>query len=256
MKNKYAAALCATTLLGASSVQAAIITHYDIDFSSPTHTLGSVPATGPSSDTPSSVVFGQPVVESSLGALSDQALVFNTTGNTTPCCFYDQIELDLNAGYDNYQLSFDLSTDNYVDSGSTNNFAVLFDTPQVRRIDFENSGDVSTYQPFLGTSTIGTDVFDDNELLSMLVDIDLGLNTWDIFLNSSLLHSGFFDTSGSDIGSVRFSLGSASTTHFDSVGLDNILLTSRVGVPEPSTLMLLGAGLLGFSQLRKARAHS
>ncbi len=55
----------------------------------------------------------------------------------------------------------------------------------------------------------------------MLVDIDLVMNTWDIFQNGSLLYNGFFDTSGGDIESIRFSYGTTSSTGFDSVGLDD-----------------------------------
>lgn len=243
----------AALLLGASSAQAAIVTHYDIDFSSPVNTVGNAPATGLGSNTPSSVVFGQPLVGNSLGALTDQPLIFNTTGNSGGCCSYDQIRLAVGAGYDNYQLSFNLSTESFVNTGANNRLALLFDTPQVRNIYFGNDGNISTYQPSLPSQTIGS--FVDGELVSMLVDIDLVMNTWDIFQNGSLLYNGFFDTSGGDIGSIRFSYGSTSSTGFDSVGLDDILLTSRVAVPEPSMWMLMGLGLLGLMRFNKTRAR-
>ncbi len=252
MENKSILALGVVALLGASSAQAAIVTHYDIDFSSPTHSVGSAPTTDSGSNTPSSVVFGQPVVGNSLGALTDQPLVFNTTGNGG-CCSYDQIRLDVGAGYDNYQLSFNMSSENFVNTGANNRFTLLFDTPEVRNVYFGN-GDISIFQPSI-SSTIGS--FADGDLVSMLIDIDLVTNTWDIFQNGSLLHNGFFDTSGGDIESIRFSYGSTSSTNFDSVGLDDILLTSQVAtVPEPSVWMLMGLGLLGLMRLNKAKRSS
>ncbi|WP_424097205.1 hypothetical protein [Moorena producens] len=233
-------------LLGVDSVQAVPITYYDIDFSAPTHTLGSAPTEGFSSDTISSVVFGNPVVESSFGPLTSESLVFNTKGNTTPCCFYDQIKLDLGGGSDRYQVSFDLSTRNYVNTGSANTFTLLFDTPQVRTIHFMSNGTIRYFYPFQGSGTIGS--FSDNTLLNMMVDINLAASTWDIFMNDSLLYSGLFSPSGDDINSLRFSFGGVSTTSFDSIGLDNIRVTNGEvveTVPEPSSCNFLSLLTLG-----------
>ncbi len=233
-------------LLGLGSAHAASITYYDVDFSAPTHTIGSSPTEGSSSDTISSIVFGQPVVESSFGALSSESLVFNTTGNTTPCCFYDQIELDLGKGSDQYRVSFDLSTSNYVNTGSGNTFTLLLDTPEVRNIHFNNDGTISYFIPFQGSGVIGS--FSDNSLLNMMVDVNLAASTWDISMNGSLLHSGVFSPSVNDINSLRFSFGGLSTTSFDSVGLDNIRVTNgedMTGVPEPRSSSLILLGLMG-----------
>ena len=232
--------------LAICSVGAVPVTYYDINFSSPTHTVGSAPTVGSGIDTPSSIVFGQPTVESSLGGLTDQALIFNTTGNSTTCCFYDQIELQMGFGSSHYQVSFDFSSENFVNTESGNTFTVLFDTPQVRNVYFNNSGSISYFNPGAGSGTIGS--FADNQMLNMLIDIDLVSSVWEIFANGSLLFSGMFTPSGDDIESIRFSFGGIDTTTHDSVGIDNILVTNgeTMAVPEPSSLLMLSLGLLGL----------
>lgn len=250
---KLFVALGLAPLLFASTSQAAVITHYDIDFSAPTHTVGSAPTTGSGTDTPSSTTFGSTNVESSFNALSGESLVFNTSGNTEPCCFYDQIKLDLSAGYDNYQLSFDMAADAFVNTGSNNAFRVLFDTPQVRSLDFKNNGSIGVYHPF-GPSSANTGSFTNDMLYNVMVDINLVTNLWDIKVNSLSIFSGAFTSTGGDINSIRFSFGAmtsgASTVH-DSVGIDNIKLTSQV--PVPATLALLVLGLLGLATSKRRK---
>ena len=226
-------------------------TYYDIDFSSPTHTLGSAPTVGSGIDTPSSIVFGQPTVESSLGGLTDQALVFNTTGNTNLCCYYDQIRLAMGFGSDHYQVSFDLSSEQFVNTESSNAFTVFFDTPQVRNVYFNNTGTISYHNPGVGSGVIGS--FADNQMLSMLIDIDLLASTWEILANGSSLFGGTFSPSGDDIESIRFSFGGVNSTNHDSVGIDNILVTNgeSIAVPEPSSLLMLILGILGLLFTRR-----
>ena len=250
MKLKVLAGAVVSQLLVVTSAQAVPTTYYDIDFSAPINTVGSTPATGSGTDTVSSVVFGQPVVESSFGALADESLVFNTTGNTGGCCHYDQIKLDLGESSDRYQVSFDLSTENYVNTGAGNTFTLLFDTPQVRNIYFQNDGTIREYARVLGS-------FSDNSLLNMMIDINLATNTWDVFMNGGLLSTSVFTPSGDDIESLRFSFGGSSTTSFDSVGIDNIKVTNGevlASVPEPAALSLMLLGLIGVGFNRRKYA--
>ena len=236
-------------LWGFGSAHAEPMTYYDIDFSAPTHTVGRPPLERFSLNTISSVVFGEPLVESSFGALTSESLVFNTTGNT-PSFFYDQISLSLGRDSDRYQLSFDLSTDHFVSTGSSNRFALIFDTSQVRRIDFNNDGTISYDHPFQGSGVIGS--FSDNTLLSITVNVNIAARTWDILMNDNLLHSGIFFPSGGDIESLRFSFGSitsiSGSSTFDSVGLDNIQITNGEAVaevPEFISVKLLLFSLIG-----------
>ncbi len=231
------AAFC---LLRFDSAHAVSMTYYDIGFSEPIHTVGSPPSEGSNPDTISNIVFGEPLVESSFGVLTNESLVFNTAGNT-PSFFYDQIKLDLANNSDRYRLSFDLSTNNFVNTGSTNTFTLLFDTPEVRSISFNNNGTIRYFHPSEGSGIIGN--FSDNTLLKMIVDVNLATSTWNIFMNNDLLHSGIFFPSTDDINSLRFSFGGINSSTFDSIGLDNLQITNGedlATVPEPLTI--LGAG--------------
>ncbi len=175
MKLKVLTGVTIFQLLLAASAQAIPTTYYDIDFSTPTHNVGAAPTTGTGTDKVSSVVFGQPVVESSFGALSSESLVFNTTGNSQRCCYYDQIKLGLGKGSDRYQVLFDLSTENYVNTGSGNTFTLLFDTPEVRNIYFNNDGTIRYYNTYGPSGAIGN--FTDGSLLNMMIDVSLVANT-------------------------------------------------------------------------------
>ena len=122
-----------------SSILKADEVFYDITFSSPEHTVGHVPITGSSPTRPSQIVFGAPIVSSSLGLLQNQPLVFNTTGNR-PSFYYDQIILIVSKNAAFYYVAFDVLTQNLI--GSTNQFKLLFDTPTVRNIVFRNNGTI------------------------------------------------------------------------------------------------------------------
>lgn len=239
MRISFLSAALVLAVVSAES-QAAPVVLYDVNFEAPTHIVGNPPTTGSGPNTPSSIVFGAPVISNNFAALPGQSLVFNTTGNTTPCCFYDQIQFNLGNGYSNYNVAFDVSTSNYVNAGSGNTFALLFDTPTVQNLYFENNGTIRTFAGG-GSSVIGT--FSDNTLLNMNVNVDLLASQWNISMNGTSLFTGTFNASGGDVFNMRYSFGGAGTTNFDSVGLDNVVVSA---VPVPAAVWLLGSGLLGL----------
>lgn len=213
--------------------------HYRINFSS--DIVGSLPTTGISSDTVSSVNLGQPTIEAELGSLN-QPLVFNP--NIGP---YEQIELNLGLGYKNYKLSFDIETNNLV--GSPYNFSVLFDTPQVHSLDFHGNVGVNTFNPAPTPLAKGRNIgaFSDNTLMDVDINVNLNEEIWTIDVGSLPVYRGVFYANDNDVNTIRFSLspwhGSATLDPSVFVGIDNIVVSS---IPVPATGWLLGSGLLGL----------
>jgi hypothetical protein len=239
------ASLAASLFLNPLSVNADLLTLYDIDFESPTYTAGSAPSIGTDIDQVSGIVFGMPTVESTASA--GQFLQFNANSST-----YEQIRLNMGQDYDNYQISFDFMSSNL--SGSDYAFTLLADTPTVRIFSFIGTTGVRYWAPFVQPINGGN--FADNTSYHVSIDYDLLVGSVSVWLNDGLLGTRSFDTSGDDIESFRFSLspamGGAGLDPSISVNLDNILVTTRTAsVPEPSTFLLLSMGLIGVVSVRK-----
>ena len=242
----YLALWFIVTILFPCKVNATI--YYDIDFSSPLHTIGQAPTTGSSIYTPSEIVSGQPVVSQSLGALQDQPLVFNTLGNS-PFFYYDQIQLNMNRGTGFYYTSFDILTQSLM--GSRNHFVVLFDTPCVHNITFQNDGTINLF----GKKQIN---YLENQLMHFEVLMNVAQKQASIILNGNEVFDGaLWESSACPVKylrAIRFSLGlvsgidsSDSQTY---VGIDNIHATDYV-IPEPATLSLLALGAFLAGRRRK-----
>jgi hypothetical protein len=244
-KLSLVASLAGSLFLNPLSVNAGLLTLYDIDFESPTHSVGSAPSIGADIDQVSRIIFGSPTVESTTS--TDQFLQFNANSST-----YEQIQLNMGQGYDNYQINFDFLSSNL--SGSDYAFTLLADTPIVRNFSFSGTTGVRYWAPFVQSINGGN--FADNTNYHVSIDYDLLVGSVSVWLNDGLLGTRSFTTSGDDIESFRFSLspamGGAGSDPSISVNLDNILVTTRTAsVPEPNTLLLLSVGLIGMASLRK-----
>ncbi|MCB1875601.1 MAG: hypothetical protein KDH88_06460 [Chromatiales bacterium] len=226
-----------------------VVEHYRIDFGSPPHTVGGTPATGSGPDTVSAVVFGQPVVAASYGPQLDETLVFNPDLETM-----QQIRLDLNRGYDNYRIGFDLVTDAL--AGSDYNFAVLLDTDvtDTKSLNFHGSVGVRTFNPtqapldrarILGPLSDGT-------LVHVEVEVDLLDNSWTASSTAFAGFSGSFDPVGTDLSSIRFSIAPWTGSTPDPTvfaAIDNIVVSSSTAPVVPTAWLLL-VGLAGLLRYR------
>ncbi|WLQ15850.1 hypothetical protein O5O45_07975 [Hahella aquimaris] len=234
----------------AVNAQAGVITHYDVDFNSPVHTPGSTPTTGSGADTPTRIVFGSPTVKERFGALDDQPLVFNSTGNSAPY-LYDQIGFRLGRGYDNYRFEYDILASNLI--GSEYQMTLFLDTPTVQNVYLRPNGQIGLTGR-MPSPPPATTYFQEDSILKFVIDVDLAASTWEIAVNGSHVTSSPFRSSGGDIDSFRFSLGkigSNSPRNDDVyVALDNLKVTSFVDDPvpvsEPGAFALFGMALLGF----------
>ncbi|MFN8548627.1 MAG: FlgD immunoglobulin-like domain containing protein [Candidatus Eisenbacteria bacterium] len=214
-------ALFATiALLGLSDPASATL--YDVDWSSPPHNVGYPPAIsyGPAvRRSPTQIIFGNPLVVSALGAMTEQPLQFDSWDGST-----DQVEFRLDdlPIYEFYSLESDVLVESAEAGGA---FTLLFAGPAVRRIDFESSGTVSQfvsglpYTP-IGSYTIGT-------IVHLKVDINLVTDTWAIYLDNALAWEGDFGSS-SELDDATFS---TSTIPLKGVraAIDNVTITEDAG---------------------------
>jgi hypothetical protein len=202
---------------------------YDLDFGSPPHTVGLPPVVGggpPPRDTVSSINFGTPTVVASLGLLGDQPLQFDSFDNQG-----DQIELHL----------FDLPPSSFyvlecevlvMTQASNADFAILFDTPQIRTIRFAFGGNVNIFVPGVSSQSIGT--FALGAIVDLRVEVNLAADTWTIFLDNVLAHTGGFG-GATQINDVRFSSPVVPNPAGILAGLDNVRIGETAPVAVEST---------------------
>ena len=186
---------------------------YDVDFSSPTHTVGQPPTTGggpPPRDTVSSIVFGDPTVVTAVGALNDQPCEFRSVDGTT-----DQflLQLDDLPADTKYRLKCKV-----IFISGTSNFTILFDTPQVRNIHFQPNGTVRIFVPGGSNKVIGNYMI--GQVVELQVDVDFDADNWEIRLDGTLAHSGAFGAA-TELRSIRYSLPQAALA-----GVDDIEITA------------------------------
>jgi hypothetical protein len=105
-----------------------------------------------------------------------------------------------------------------------------------------------------GVFGIGFNYFNyGNPLFNALVTYGNG-STEDIALASAFLSNSFWGiTSDLEIKSIHFGLANAGATQQGSFGIDNLTIGNARAVPETSTLLLMGLGLIGLSVSRRKK---
>jgi hypothetical protein len=183
---------------------------YILDFDSPPHTVGLPPATGAGPaprTTVSGVVFGTPTVVSSLGALADQPLKFDSRDWQ-----YDQIALGLSdlPSSQVYCIESDVVIDDQGASGPAfGRFAIHHDTPRVVNIDFVN-GTIRVSAGRIGTYALG-------QVIRVQSEVDLAADVWNVFLDGRLAYSGRFVIDAPRLDQVRFGTSLGAVAAIDNV---------------------------------------
>lgn len=208
---------------------------YDINFQTPGQGLNQTVQTGSAPEYISSVVFGNPQVVSSFGGLTDQPLLFTSTGaSPAPPGYYTQVQLNL--GIPN-PPTLDLSFD-FTDVGAGHWFIIYFDTPEVRNFEF-NQGLISFLNPSLPDDNFGT--YTQGHAYHFDIHLNYQLNNWTFYENNTDIGSGAFDASGSSLQSIRFNY-IAPQPDVSGTAIDNVI----VAVPEPAHLSIMTLALAAF----------
>jgi hypothetical protein len=124
-----------------------------------------------------------------------------------------------------YYTSFDVVTQNLI--GSSNQFTVLFDTPQVQNITFLSSG----FCDLFGRAVVP---YQDGHLMHFEVFMNIAQKHTTVYVNGTERYNGVFSPR-SYLTSIRFSFGlrssGATADHSSYAGLDNIYVASDVPTP-------------------------
>jgi hypothetical protein len=235
-------------LLIASSAFSQVI--YDIDFNAPGQPANQLVRTGAAPQFVSQIVYGSPMVLPAFGSLLDQPLVLNMVGNA-PSFYYDQIQLNLpRLQSPVLDVAFDFTSRGLI--GSQARLTVLFDTPSVRDVFFQNDGQIALYSPTLGPANVGS--FSDGEEFRVGIHVDLAQKQWFLLKNGTALGSAPF-TPDDYVQDIRISYGlqlSSGTPDGSSAAIDNLVIS----VPEPASAdsFAVGICLLWVHLLRSKRS--
>lgn len=165
--------------------------------------------------------------------------------------YYDQIRLGVPVLAEPIlRLEFDFESRGLI--GSDANFTVLFDTPTVRKINFDNEGRIrlEAWGPQgLINSTIGN--FNDGESSHISIVIDHETDDWSIYQDYDLIGGGTVSID-ERIQSIRLSFGlisSVGTPDASAVAIDNLVLSN---IPEPANAAVL-VSLITFAMCATKR---
>ena len=192
---------------------------YNVDFSSPVHTVGSRPAIHSVKyprETPTFITSGNPHVVESFYSLNDQPCVFG--GYVMDWPDYDQLEFEIEQNYNiysrfvKYRFEMDLLIFKFAGASSNEAFTILFDMPNVQKIVFHPDGTI-TYGEY---DIVGT--FEFGNQMHVQIDIDIDSKIFRLFVDGQEIIE---DSIGAfHFSSVRLSMHSSSV---DSIlGVDNI----------------------------------
>nr|WP_298145724.1 hypothetical protein [uncultured Pseudomonas sp.] len=201
---------------------------YDVPFASPPNISGEKVAIDASSQTPSAIVFGEPVMQSNFAGLPGNWAVFNTP----TCGAYEQIRFDLPGDTKKITLSYDIDTQ-YLNN-SDNNFAVLIDSTGYSGRSINLHGGNNRMYLF-NSGSFFFDTFVDQRTYRMDIVADVLDNSLTISVDGFQKYSG--PLGSTDLKSIRMSLspwtGAASICDRSNVAVSNIKVETPDAPVEP-----------------------
>jgi hypothetical protein len=236
-----------------SGALASDVVLYDVDFSAPRFTAGTVSATG-GTDAPSSLI-GQPLVQSTFGGALSQSLEFRTATNRP----FPGIVFDIGFPAPRYHVEFDTIIES-LPTGTSQLFSLVarmdhsmylvneFAFRDQQRVGFFSQDSTHAFGGLYPT----TGVWPLMQFMHVSADIDFANKHWTVHLDGTQVITGEFARDpGSQLTSIEFRMQALPVPQSAAL-VDNILITA---VPEPSTLILAGLSGLMLLMLRRRKFH-
>lgn len=182
-----------------------------------------------------SIVYGKPEVVGLIGFFPTSSLALSCSHSLNPISsrkadkfYYDQIEYRIDKpdspyhglGRSSFKVSFDIFAHGLV--GSSDQFAVIFDTPSVRNLIFSGDGDVYIAS-FRGTSPISK--YSNDDKIHVDIAFDMKNDRWRVLIDGKELFTDVIR--GELLTSIRFSHGAKTADVIDYTSttyIDNILI--------------------------------
>ncbi|RME38784.1 MAG: hypothetical protein D6788_06740 [Planctomycetota bacterium] len=216
---------------------------YDIAFGTPPHVLNQPPVNGtgaPPRDRVTGIPFGSPTVVSSVGALTDQPLLFDIV-LTSPTGL-ELIEMDigpnasLSGGFPFLGLpaAYHVETDVLIDSlgsfaGSAGSFVLLLDSPEAHQILFRDTGDITARVLGNGGYAVNIGTYQPGVPVHVEVDVDAVQQTWAISIDGAPSFAGGFPISPlQPMNQIRIALSVGAVS--DRAAIDNVLVSVPSGM--------------------------
>jgi len=244
--------------LGSAGAASAAQLLYDVDFSSPLHTVGAPPTTGVGPfprQTVSEIVFEPPEVVASSSGLIDQPLQFQWEAGGGQVD-YDQIAFYLGVGASTYEISFDISVDYLgLDGSLPDIFSIFLDTAVDggTAIRFRaNAVGASEGRATMPYPDGGSVYFDFDTPIHVAITVDVLNDVLDVWFDDAQVeHNPTLGLAGYDLSQIRMSLSEIGIYGDARVAVDNLLIYAT---PEPGTGLLLGFGLIALGWRRRRGA--
>jgi hypothetical protein len=200
---------------------------YDVDFSTPPHTVGQPPATGggpPPRETVSQILTGDPTVLASVGALTHQPLRLNSfDGSRDKISF----RLDNLPASDHYCLMADVLVNQADDNGQLD---FVLDAPTRPTIHFQGDGTIKAFVSGVTADSLVIGHYALGDVVGLQISIDLVTDIWEISLDGVLKFLGYIESAEEIVAIEAVEVATAGVTGNARVrgAIDNLTIIATV----------------------------